>query len=277
MRPAGMSVLDHLRSAGQPGHVILIDPDDQSPDVAAQRCIAAVSAGSRLIFVGGSTGTDDDNVDTTCVAIQEALELCTWNASQDSTSDEGRWRIPVVLFPAAASALSSAADAITFMMLMNSHDRAFLIGEQVKGAPQVRAAGIEPLSMGYLVCEPGGRVGEVGRADLFAADDVDGISDHAMCAQAYGFQVLYLEAGSGSATPVSAELIRAARKAAPDLILFVGGGIRDGTAARRAVEAGADWLVTGNLTEGFADASSLESSLTDLIGEMRAGHASRDH
>ena len=63
---------------------VIVDPDDASPDIAAQRCIAAVSAGSKMIFVGGSSGTDEDNVHPTVVAIQEALELCKWNASQDA-------------------------------------------------------------------------------------------------------------------------------------------------------------------------------------------------
>ena len=70
-------------------HAILIDPADQSPEVAAKRCVAAVSAGSRMILVGGSTGTDMDNVHDTIVAIREALELITWASSQDSNLNEG--------------------------------------------------------------------------------------------------------------------------------------------------------------------------------------------
>ncbi len=270
MRPDGMTVIEYIRNNSRPGHVILIDPDDQSPEVAAQRCIAAVSAGSRLIFVGGSTGTNDNNVDETCRVIQESLELCMWNSSQDAGGDESKWHVPVVLFPAAASALSGAADAITFMMLMNSHERAFLIGEQVKGAPLVKAAEIEPLSMGYLVCSPGGRVGQVGRASLFAADDVDEIAAYAMCASSFGFDILYLEAGSGAKEPVSEALIKAARAAVPEMILFVGGGIRDGETAKRAIQSGADWVVTGNLTESFDNSAMLETALQSLIEKMQS-------
>ena len=54
-------------------HAILIDPADQSPEVAAKRCVDAVSAGSGMILGGGSTGTDMDNVHDTIVAIREAL------------------------------------------------------------------------------------------------------------------------------------------------------------------------------------------------------------
>ena len=147
-------------------HAILIDPADQTPDVAAKRCVAAVSAGSSMILVGGSTDTDMENVHNTILAIKEALELVTWASSQDSELEEEGWNVPVVLFPQGAAALSPAADGITFMMLMNSTTPRFLIEEQVEGAPYIRQAGIVPLPMGYVICAPGGRAGEVGQAKL---------------------------------------------------------------------------------------------------------------
>jgi phosphoglycerol geranylgeranyltransferase len=271
MRPSVHdSVIDYIHSfRGAPQHIILIDPDDASPEIAANRCVAAVSAGSKMIFVGGSTGTDNDNVHDTCVAIQEALELCVWNSSQDSTLSEEDWQIPVVLFPAGANALSTVADAITFMMLMNSNERRFLIGEQVQGAPHIRKAGVEPLSMGYVVCAPGGKVGEIGAADLIESDATDEVAAYTMCAEAFNFSILYLEAGSGAHTPVSPDLIRAAKAASENLIILVGGGIRDGATALAAVEAGADWVVTGNLTEQFDDAATLQSTLEAFITQMK--------
>ena len=250
-------------------HAILIDPADQTPDMAAKRCVAAVAAGSKMILVGGSTGTDMQNVHNTVVAIKEALELITWASTQDSDLQEDSWIVPVVLFPAGAAALSPAADGITFMMLMNSTTPQFLIEEQLTGAPYIREAGVETLPMGYVVCAPGGRVGEVGKADLLEADQTDRASAYAMTAQSYGFEILYLEAGSGADTPVSSELIQAAR-ASCDLTLFVGGGIRDGETARKAAQAGADWIITGNLTESFDDADELQRVLTEFITTMNS-------
>ncbi|MDP7328803.1 MAG: geranylgeranylglyceryl/heptaprenylglyceryl phosphate synthase, partial [Candidatus Thalassarchaeaceae archaeon] len=165
MRPSTHpDVISYVRAHAGASHIILIDPDDASPDVAAQRCVAAVSAGSKMIFVGGSSGTDEDNVHSTVVAIQEALELCKWNASQDAGLSETDWEVPVALFPQGAAALSTSADAITFMMLMNSTSPRFLIEEQVAGAPFIREAGVTPLPMGYLICAPGGKAGQVGQA-----------------------------------------------------------------------------------------------------------------
>jgi phosphoglycerol geranylgeranyltransferase len=244
-------------------HAIVIDPADQTPDIAANRALAAAHAGSSMILVGGSSDTDMENVHATIVAIKEALELATWAASQDSDMDDSV-QIPVVLFPQGAAALSPAADGITFMVLMNSMDQRFLIGEQVKGAPFVKKAGIEPVPMGYLICEPGGKAGEVGKADLIAPQQTERVEAYAMAAQFLGFKLLYLEAGSGVEIPVNPELIKAARESC-DLPIIVGGGIRDPQTARDASEAGADWIITGNITEEYDDASELQAVLSDLI------------
>lgn len=245
-------------------HGILIDPADQAPEVAAKRAIAAATAGSRMILVGGSTDTDMDNVHATVVAIKEALELVNWASSQDSEAHDSDDTIPVILFPQGAAALSPAADGITFMMLMNSTDPQFLIGEQVAGAPYVKKTGVEPIPMGYVICAPGGKAGKVGKAALIQPDDTQGVASYAMAAECYGFPMLYLEAGSGASEPVSTELIRAARDAC-DLTLVIGGGIKAPAAAKAAADAGADWVITGTLTERFADADELRNSISRIV------------
>ena len=250
-------------------HAILIDPADQTPDVAAKRAMAAVAAGSRMVLVGGSSDTDMDNVHRTVVAIQEALELVTWASSQDSGLEEKNWKVPVVLFPQGAAALSPAADAITFMMLMNSKSPRYLIEEQVAGSLYIKKAGISPLPMGYIICEPGGKAGEVGKADLILSSETERIAAYATTAEYYGFKIIYLEAGSGAKTPVSPELIKAARKSC-DLTIIVGGGIRDGETAKIASDAGADWVITGNLTESFDDANALQNVLMEYISTMNS-------
>ncbi len=262
-------LLNNIHTSSVARHIILIDPDSQTSEEAAKRCVAAVIAGSRMIFVGGSTGTDSNNVHETVKAIQETLELCSWNASQDSSSDSEMWEIPVVLFPAAANAFSSAADGITFMMLMNSTTPKFLIEEQLKGAMPIKQANVTPISMGYVVCAPGGKVGEVGQANLITENDIDLITSYAICAESYGFSTIYLEAGSGANQAVSPELIRAVRNSC-NLTLLVGGGIRDGKSASIAVDAGADWIVTGNLTEGFSNSHELQLTLQTFISEMNS-------
>jgi len=265
MNVSGNSVLSKVcQTEFGARHITLIDPAKQEAEVAAQRAIVAVECGSSMIFVGGSTDTPDNVVHATCTAIQEALELRMFAASQDPEADETRWDIPVVLFPGGAHALSPAADAITFMMLMNSTKRAFLVGEQVRGAPHLHRFGVEPLPTGYLVCSPGGRVGEVGGAELVAPDDVDAVHAYALCAKMYGFSLLYLEAGSGAAQPVHPNLIARAREV-EGLCLVVGGGLRTPDDIRRAVSAGADWVVTGTITEEASTLDELRAHLTQMV------------
>ena len=253
---------------GPTRHAILIDPADQTPDMAAKRSLAAVAAGSSMVLVGGSSDTDMENVHETVVAIQEALELVEWASTQDAGT-ENLSKAPVVLFPQGAAALSPAADAITFMMLMNSTTPRFLIEEQVTGAPFIRKAGIEPIPMGYLICAPGGKAGEVGQADLIQPDEKERVAAYSMAAESYGFRMFYLEAGSGAEYPVNPELVRTARESC-DLSLVVGGGIRDGATARAAARAGADWVITGNLAEDYDDVVELQRALSDFIIEMNS-------
>ena len=136
MRRPNSTTLEYVTSKEHSTrHITLIDPAKQDPNTAANRAMVAVECGSSMVFVGGSTDTPDEVVHSTCKAIQEAFELRAFASSQDPDSDESEWHIPVVLFPGGAHALSPAADAITFMMLMNSKTRRFLIGEQIRGAP----------------------------------------------------------------------------------------------------------------------------------------------
>ncbi len=265
-----ISVIEYLKSIPRPGHILVIDPDDQTPEMAAKRSIACVLAGTRCIFVGGSTAVDGTPVHDTVVAIQESLELCKWNATQDSEASEDDWNIPVLLFPAGARALSPAADAITFMTLMNSRNLQFVMGEQILGGPIVQKMGIEPIPMGYIVFSPGGKVGEVGEADLILPDQMDRCIAHAATSECFGFPLIYLEAGSGASSPVLPEMISAAKKAAPTSLIIVGGGMHNGELAQQSVRAGADWIVTGNLTEEFDDAAELEKVMRAYIQTMRS-------
>ncbi|MGY8728315.1 MAG: phosphoglycerol geranylgeranyltransferase [Candidatus Poseidoniales archaeon] len=268
MRRADATTLEYVTSGSEnTRHITLIDPAKQDPNTAANRAMVAVECGSSMVFVGGSTDTPDEVVHATCQAIQEAFELRAFASSQDPESDESEWQIPVVLFPGGAHALSPAADAITFMMLMNSNTRRFLVGEQVRGAPYIEKFGIEALPTGYLVCAPGGRVGEVGEAELIQPNDVDLVRSYALTARMFGFHLLYLEAGSGADVQVNPQLIESARTV-ENLTLIVGGGIRTPEQALLAAQAGADWIVTGTLTEDASDLQELRQRIGGIISVL---------
>ena len=112
-----------------------------------------------------------------------------------------------------------------------------------------------------------GKVGEVGEAELVMPDDTSLVKAYSLTAAMYGFKLLYLEAGSGAERQVNPELIKSA-KTTDGLTMIVGGGIRTPQQAQIAAEAGADWIVTGTLTEDATDLLDLRdkiSAITDLL------------
>jgi phosphoglycerol geranylgeranyltransferase len=215
-------------------HFSLIDPDKQSPEAAGKIASFVESVGSFAVMVGGSTLLSQAQVDATVMAIKRQCEL------------------PVILFPSGARFLSRYADAVFFMSLMNSRRLEFVMREQVAGSLFVKQSGIEPISMGYVIVEPGMTAGRIGEVDLIKKDDARSAVGYALAAQFLGMRFFYLEAGSGASSPVSDEMIRAVKGQA-GLPVFVGGGIRDAEMARQKAAAGADIIVTGSALEASSD------------------------
>ncbi len=227
-----MKVLDYLRARLAEGkvHMSLLDPDKMTPPEAGEVAFRATLAGSDAIMVGGSTGVTPEKTDATVKAIKD------------------RTRVPVILFPAGAHALSRYADAVYFMSMLNSRNVRMIVGEQKKAARAVKAWGLEAIPMGYLIVEPGMRVAEVGEAQPIPRDDPEEAVRYALTAQFLGMQFVYLEAGSGAPESVPVVMVAAVKREIA-IPLIVGGGIRTPEAARRIAQAGADVVVTGTVIE----------------------------
>ncbi len=249
MGEGGMgAVLDRILKAleGSPLHMTLLDPAKQTPKEAGKIAAAVGKAGSDALMIGGSTGVNERNLDQTVIAVKESTG------------------IPVILFPSGAGSLSRHADAVYFMSMLNSQDARFLIGEQVKGAQVVKKLGLEPISMGYIIVEPGMEVGRVGRAQCIRRDDLAGAVGYALAGEYLGMRLIYLEAGSGSPTPVPPKMIRCVKDQL-GVPLIAGGGIRTPAHARAAVEAGADIVVTGTMVEETSDVGVKVHELIDAV------------
>lgn len=227
-----MTVMEDLRAKlkTQKLHMTLLDPFEQEPRTAASISKEAAEAGTDAIMLGGSTGVTQEILDATVVSIKMSVD------------------IPVILFPTTASAVSLKADAIYFMSLLNSRNPKFLLGEQMKAAALIKKSGLEPISMGYIIVEPGMRAGMVGEAELIKRDDLKSAIGYSVAGELLGMKLIYLEAGSGAPEPVPPTLIKGVSQAI-DIPLIVGGGIRTPEAARAAIEAGADIIVTGTIIE----------------------------
>lgn len=229
-----LSYINKVISEDGSAHLTLIDPDEQKPESAGEMAAQVASAGTDGIMVGGSTGVEGEILDKTIVEIKKNTDL------------------PTILFPPNENGISREADAIFFMSLLNSRDVFFVTRAQKNGAPLVNEYGLEPISLAYLVVEPGGTVGGVGKADLISREDIGTAVSYSLASQFLGMKCVYLEAGSGAAYPAPVEMVRRVRESV-DSILFVGGGIRTPEMAAERVKAGADVIVTGTMIEESKD------------------------
>lgn len=234
-------------------HLTLIDPAKQPPSVAGKIASDASRANTDGIMVGGSTRAAGKLLDDTVLEIKRDVDL------------------PVILFPSGEAGLSKYADAVFFMSMLNSRDPYFISGAQRRGAPIVRELGLEPIPTAYLVVEPGGAAGRVGKADLIPRSRPEVAVAYALAAQYLGMRFVYLEAGSGAKQPVPVEMVEAVRKVT-DTTLIVGGGIRTAQAAAERVRAGADIVVTGTLVERVA---ARVKRISELVAAVKSAGSER--
>ncbi len=228
-------------------HLTLLDPQEQTPEEAVEMAQAAIAGGSDGIMLGGST-TDANDLDATCKALQENID------------------VPIILFPGNTTGVSKYADAIFYMSFLNSTNPYWIIGAQALGSISVKKAGIEAIPMGYVVAEPGGTVGFVGDAKLIPRKKPDIAATYAMAAEFLGMRYFYLEAGSGADQHIPPEMIGAVKKLT-NHVLVVGGGIRTGKDAATVAASGADVIVTGTVVE---DADNVQEKIAEIVAGIQS-------
>ncbi len=226
-------------------HITLIDPSRQVPEAAGRLAETAQEVGSDLIFVGGSSGVTQRALTETAEVVKE------------------RTSIPVLFFPTGTESICLNLDAFLMLSLLNSRNSKFISGTQSKISSVLKRLDIEVLSIGYIMVEPGMKLGEIGEADLVARDNFWQAIGYALTAQYMGMGYVFLEAGNGAAQPVPAGMIRAVKREI-NVPLIVGGGIRTAIDARRVRQAGADIVVTGTVIETAGYRERLRSILSAL-------------
>ena len=209
--------------------VVLIDPDKP----AAVEAVYPHLSLPDMIFIGGSTG---DQCETCIAQLRQTTER------------------PILLFPGNIAQFTPTADALLFLSLLNARTPDVLIQPHIHIAQQVLQSGIETIPMGYILID-GDRKSSVEIATKctpIPQSNIREIVSTAIAGQLLGKQLIYLEAGSGAKTPISAEIIHAVR-AQLSVPLIVGGGITTPDAMLHAFEAGADLVVIGNHFEQNPD------------------------
>ena len=216
-------------------HISLLDPLKTKPEEARKIAKLCEECGSDAIMIGGSTVFSQNQMDEFVKNVKEGASL------------------PVIIFPNNVQSISRYADAIWFMSLLNSVDWYFLVGAQMQGALMVREYGLEAIPMGYIVFGGESMVAVMGRVLPLPHDKKEVAVCYSLAAQYLGMRFIYLEAGSGAVQPIPPETISAVKNMV-SIPVVVGGGIRSPELAERAVKAGADIVVTGNILEERADA-----------------------
>ena len=233
----------------RPGVFVLVDPSRSRPPEAARLAGEAREAGAAGVMVGSSF---DGTRDTQAVA----------RAIREGVDD-----FPVVLFPGSAMQLTDQVDLVLLLSLVSGRNPQYLIEEHVRAVPFFERHPVPTLSTAYILID-GGRltsVEAVSQTRPLPADKPELAAAHAMAARLIGMQAIYLEAGSGAPRPVPVDVIRACRKGAPGLIVFVGGGIRTAEQALGAREAGAEFVVVGTAVEAGGVAGSELRALVHAV------------
>jgi len=222
------------------GYLVLVDPDRWSLEEVDPFIQKINHSGADGIMVGSSLIMGD--------GVQQKLKHIHEVAT-----------LPVILFPGNVNQLSPHVDAVFYLSVISGRNPQFLIGDQVQAAPIVRELGIEPMATAYLLIESG----RVTTAEFVSGskpiphDKLEIAMAHALAAEYLGFRFVYLEAGSGAQRSVSPAMV----KAVADYVqvpVIVGGGIHTPDTARELVQAGAAFIVTGNVLETTTNSQLLQ-------------------
>lgn len=229
-----MTTFDRLlsiRDQRGAGYLILIDPDKIQDETLPSFVRDATEAGVDGFLVGGSLVMTSE--------FEKQIAVIKRNTT-----------LPVIIFPGSLFQVSSAADAILFLVLISGRNPEHLIGNQVLAAPVIKKMGLEAISTGYMLIGTGTMTSAefISNTTPIPRHKPDIALAHAMAAEVIGMKCLYLDAGSGADHPVPDEMIRAVSKVR-SMPVIVGGGIRKPEEARRKVEAGASFVVTGTVLE----------------------------
>ena len=214
-----------------PGLLVLVDPERTAPDAAARLAKEAERHGAAGLLIG----TSFDGASRTGEVAAAIKQAC---------------RLPLLLFPGSANQLVPQVDAVLLLSLVSGRNAQYLIEEHVRSVPFFSRHQVATISTGYILVD-GGRVTaveSVSQTRPLPADKPELAAAHAIAASMIGMAAVYLDAGSGAANPVGPAIIRAVRSKVT-LPIFVGGGMRAPEQVRIAREAGADFIVVGNVIE----------------------------
>lgn len=229
-----MKTFDYLldiRERKGAGFLLLLDPDKLANEDTGNVVGHAQASGVDAFLIGSSLMTRD-----------------TFESSLAEIKKHSK--VPVIIFPGSLFQISGKADAILFLSVLASKNTDLIVGNHVHAAPLIKQHDLETISTAYLLIESGKLTTAHFMSDSLPIprDKAEIAAAYALAADMFGFQMVYLEAGSGALANVPKEMVHAVSKTVR-MPVIVGGGIRNPDTARELVSAGASFVVTGNFFE----------------------------
>lgn len=230
-----MSVYNRLSDTSKKKFVVLIDPDKPTDEQIVEIVEKSVKVGVDFFFVGGSLLTTD--------SLDNCIKLIKKHCD-----------IPVLIFPGNSLQISKWCDGFLLLSLISGRNAEMLIGRHVISAPYLKLYGNEIIPTGYMLIDGGKQtsVSYMSNTTPIPHDKDDIAMCTALAGEMLGLKIIYLDAGSGAITPVSADMISKVKQTI-EIPLIVGGGINTPEKAAAAAKAGADIIVVGNALEKSTD------------------------
>ena len=222
-----MNLIKLIKISKKPQLVVLVDPDKFNPLLIEKADKSAVS----FFLVGGSK-LKKNNLSKTILEIKK------------------RSKKPVYIFPGDETQIAKQADGLLLLSLISGRNAEYLIGKHVKTASLIKKNKIKTLATGYILIDGQRKSStqKITKTKGLNPKNIKAIVDTALAGEQLGLQAIYLEAGSGAKTEVNSKIIKAV-KANINVPLFVGGGINSYLKSKKAIEAGANFIVIGNSLE----------------------------
>ncbi|GAW28622.1 geranylgeranylglyceryl/heptaprenylglyceryl phosphate synthase [Carboxydocella sp. ULO1] len=209
----------------------LMDPDNVDKRSIVPFVKGLEEGGADAILLGGSTGADGEVI-----------------AEVAKTIKDSRIKIPLILFPGNAGAITKYADATYFLSIMNTNDAYWAVQYRVLMAPYVKRWNVESISVAYILMEDGETAGWVSCARVIPRRKSYLATLCALAGEYSGSDIILLDSGSNSHMDIPVEAISdiVANVSKP---LIYAGGIKSIEQAKKVVESGAAGVQIGSLLE----------------------------
>jgi len=229
---AVIDIINNKCKNNKKGYFILIDPEKKLVDL--KRIVDNVNSSPvDAILVGGSN--------------KNIIGFQSFIAHLKKMTN-----VPVIIFPGSHSQVSSKADAIFLLSLINSRSVKYLIGEHIDAAEKIVKSKIEVIQTSYIVMDKTGETSVSREVEITMLKTKKEIEKYIYVSSLMHFDVIYLDAGSGAFQTIDPLVVKNARKILSKPIIL-GGGINTVEKAKKLLKAGADFIVTGNAIERNPD------------------------